>query len=503
MKTDVGRQAEVLKLHLVDGVSIRAIAKRLHMSRNTVRGLVAKRPQPRRAPVEPRTSLLMPYEAMLKQLLDDTPELRAPAVLERLRHEGYQGGVSILRERMRRIRPREKEAFLTLRFAPGEAVQVDWADFGFALPGIPRRVSAFVMALCHSRYLYLEFALSQSMGSLLRRMENGLRFFGGTTHVDIFDNMRTVVLQHTDKGVVFNTTFLDYARSRGFAVRACNVRRGNEKGRVERPIGFVRERFWPGRRFTDLMDLNVQAVKWRDDFANNRVHEVTGKVPALVFQHEEKQVLRPLSSARFETDELEGVGVTKSFRVRFDRNFYSVPPGLIGQQVVVRANDDWVRVFLGMKEVACHQRGWSVGQDIELAVHRQAALETKPGARKGTLSPVLQRMGDIATRYFKVAAAGSKSLQRESVRLVFFAEVFGTSATAAAMEDVMRSGHVGADYVEYVLRQKKGLVPSAAPLRLGQPELDEISLSEPDLSVYDTLVPSSRMLVADAVEDAP
>jgi hypothetical protein len=401
---------------------------------------------------------------------------------------------SILRARLQRIRPRLKEPFLTLDFEPGEAVQVDWADFGFALPGVPRRVSAFVMALCHSRYLYLEFSLSQSMGSLLRRMEAGLRFYGGTTHVDIFDNMKTVVVEHTDKGIVFNRTFLSYAASRGFAVRACNVGRGNEKGRVERPIGFVRERFWPGRRFVDLMDLNVQASKWRDDFANNRVHDITGKVPALVFEHEEKAALRPMPGTPFDTDEVEGQTVTKSFRVRFDRNTYSVPPALVSQSAVVRANDDTLRVFLGPKEVARHPRCWGVGQDIESPAHREAALQLKPNAQRDGLPPILQRMGDVAAKYFKVVAAGTKSLTRETVRLVFLAEVFGPLVTADAMAEVMASGHVGADYVEYVLRQKRGLVPGAAPLKLGRPELDDVSLPEPDLSRYD--VPSK-------VDDVP
>lgn len=479
------KHAEALKMHLVDGLGMRAIAKRLGMSRKTVRKLVTRvLVPPRAATAAPRPSVLAPYEAKLKALLDEVPEMKAPAMLERLRHDGYEGGITILRDKMAKLRPRYREPFLTLHFTPGEAVQVDWADFGFALPGIPRRVSAFVMALCHSRYLYIEFALSQSMGSFLRRMENGLQFFGGSAHLDIFDNMKTVVLQHNEKGVVFNATFLDYARARGFAVRACNVRRGNEKGRVERPIGFVRERFWPGRRFADLMDLNVQAQKWRDDFANNRVHAETGKVPSLVFQHEEKAALLPLPPTRFETDELEGTGVTKSFRVRFDKNHYSVPPKLVGQQVVVRANDDIVRVFLGPKEVARHQRDWRVGEDIEQPAHRQAALELKPGAHRGGLAPVFQGMGDVATRYFKIASAGSTSLQRESVRLVFLAEIYGSSETASAMQKVMEDGHVGADFVEYVLR-RKGLVPMAAPMKLGKPELDDLFLAEPDLSIYD------------------
>lgn len=486
MRAGDPRIAEALKLYMVDQLPARVIAKKLKMSRNTVRKWVGGAPKKLKpATPSPRASLLLPYASMLKALMDDTPGLKAPAVMEKLRAAGYRGGITILRERLRQLRPHEREAFLSLSFEPGEAVQVDWADFGFALPGVPRRVSAFVMALCHSRYLYLEFALSQSMGSLLRRMERGLRFFGGTTHVDVFDNMKTVVVQHTDKGTVFNQTFLEYARSRGFAVKACNVGRGNEKGRVERPIGFVRERFWPGRRFVDLLDLNVQAATWRDDFANNRVHEVTGKVPALVFQHEEKPALSPLPDTPFDTDEKEGKTVTKLFRVHFDKNHYSVPPSLVSQSVVVRANDDTVRVFLGPKEVARHARSWRVGDDVEAPEHREAALKLKPGARRDGLPQVLQRMGEVATKYFKVATAGTKSLQRETVRLVFLAEVFGPAVTAEAMAEVMASGHVGADYVEYTLRQKKGLSPGASPLKLGKAELDEVSLPEPDLSRYD------------------
>jgi hypothetical protein len=103
-------------------------------------------------------------------------------------------------------------------------------------------------------------------------------------------------------------------------------------------------------------------------------------------------------------------------------------------------------------------------------------------------------MGDVATRYFKVAAAGTKSLHRETVRLVFFAEVYGVPATAEAMAEVMADGHVGADFVEYVLRQKKGLEPGAPPLRLGVPELDDASLPEPDLSRYDLPDAATKMI---------
>lgn len=484
------RTAEVLRLGLVEGEGVRAIARRLGMARKTVRKILGRSP-PKPAPVT-RVSLLDPYDNAIRSLLEDTPEMLAPAVLERLRPLGYTGGVTILRDRLRTIRPRpRREAFLTLDFEPGSAMQVDWADFGFALPGVPRRVSAFVAALCYSRYFYVEFTLSQAFGSFVRCMDRCLHFFEGTTEVDIFDNMKTVVLSHTAATTRFNPSFLEYARVRGFAVRACNVRRGNEKGRVERPIGFLRTRFWPGRRFKDLLDLNVQATAWRDDFANRRIHEVTGRVPALVYQHDEKRKLKPLANTPFNTDDVFGTGVNKMFRVTFDRNRYSVPWRLASQQVIVRADDEHVVVFLGPKDVARHRRSWDVGQDIELPAHKEGLLEQKPRALAGALPLALVGLGDVGREYFKLFAASSRSVHREIVRLTLLVELFGESTVTSATDEVMRTGHVGAEYVEYVLRHKRGLVPQPPPLRLGHDELDRIALREPDLAIYDRLVSPS------------
>lgn len=224
------RLSDVLRLSLVEGLSIRAIARRLQLSRKTVRRLLGRASERQPPSSEPRASLLDTYDAEIRRLLADTPEFTTPGILERLRPLGYTGGITILRDRVRRLRPRPaKEAFLTLDFKPGAAFQVDCADFGFALPGCPRRVSGFVMVACYSRYLYLEFTLSQAMGTFLRCMERGLRFFGGVATADIFDNMKTVVLSHAPHATVFNRRFLEYARVRDFAVVACNVRKGNEK----------------------------------------------------------------------------------------------------------------------------------------------------------------------------------------------------------------------------------------------------------------------------------
>ncbi len=479
--------AEVLRLHLMEGKGIKAIARQLKLHRKTVRKLLGHARGERKGQLaQPRSSILAPYQDEIRQALDDCADIRAPAVLDRLRAKGYQGGITVVRDRLKLLRPRPKaEAFFTRDYGPGQMLQVDWADFGFALPGCARRVSAFVAALAYSRHLYLEFVLSQAMGAFLRCMDRALRFFGGRTTVDVFDGMKTVVKERAGNDVVFNPRFLEYAGARGFAARVCPPRRPTSKPYVERPIGFVRTRFWPGRRFSDLFDLNVQAASWRDDIANNRIHDDTGKVPSLVFKNEERRLLEPVPDRYFDTDDLESCGVSKTFRVRFDRNVYSVPWRLIGQTVLVRANDGEVGIFLGPKRVAVHNRSWGVGESILDLSHEQGLLEHKPRAAVGALPPELRGLGETAAAYFKILAANGRSLRKEIERLVLLSEPFGDSPTRTAVEEVMATGHVGAEYVEYVLRHKKGLSPTHTPLRLGNDELDSIRLGEPDLSPYD------------------
>ena len=478
--------AEVMRLHFTDGAGVRAISRRLGLARNTIRKILGRGATKTSVNPAPRPSLLDPFAPTIRKWLADTPELKSTTVLERLRGMGYTGGISIVRDLVRAERPRETKPFVTLDFPPGSALQVDWADFGYALPGCPRRVSAFVAVLAYSRYLYIEFTLSQSFGSFARCMDRALDFFGGTTTVSIYDNMKTVVLSHTPTATRFNRDMLEFARVRGgFGVVACTPRRPNEKGRVERPIGFLRERFWPGRRFRDLFDLNRQSLEWRDEFANNREHEVTGKVPALVFEHEERRFLKPLPSHRFDTDDRHSTGVTKMCRVEFDRNKYSVPWRLVSQSVLVRGNEHLVSVFIGPKQVAAHARSWGIGDDIEDKNHRRKLEELKPRAHAKHLPPQLADLAQCGVDYFRILAAGRRSIQRETVRLVLLVELFGVAETRSAMEEVMTTGHVGAEYVEYVLRHKRQLVPRPEPLRLCVPELDGVRLADPDLSIYD------------------
>lgn len=483
------RKAEILRLHYVDGLSTRAIAKRLSMARRTVRDVLRQRPA-RAGTAAPaaRGSILAPYESALRKALDKTPELRAPAMLERLRLLGYTGGISILRDRMRALRPQpHAEVFSTFTTRPGERLEVDWADLGFAIPGVPRRVSAFVAVLVHSRMLYLEFTLSQQMGAFLRCMDRCLAFYGGRSAVDVFDNMKTVVLGRAGQTPVLHPRFVEYAAVRGFAIFPARPRRPTDKPFVERGIGFVRTRFLPGRRFAAFEDLAAQGAAWRDTFANAREHEKTGKVPTLVFEHEERPALAPLRSVTFDTDDIVSTGVGRTHRVHFDRNDYSVPWRLAGQTVLVRGDDAAVRIVLGIKEIARHRRAWTIGQDVADPRHEDGMREDRSRRVARELPPALAALGETGARYFFMLAASRRSIRTEEVRLVFLAEQFGARATVDALDEVMRTGHVGAEYVEYVLRHKRRLVPHPPPLRLGDAALDALAVREPDLTVYDDI----------------
>ena len=257
--------------------------------------------------------------------------------------------------------------------------------------------------------------------------------------------MKTVVLEHTAQHVVFNPRFVEYARVRGFAIQACPPRRPTGKPYAERPIGFVRTRFWTGRRFSDLFDLNAQAAKWRDDIANNRVHEETGKVPSLVFKHEERAKLEPVPDRPFDTDDLFSTSASKTFRVDFDRNIYSLPWRLINQPVLVRGNEQEVSIWLGHKRVAIHNRCWGVGEKVNDPSHERGLLETKPrAAAAGALPAELEGLGDVAAAYFKILAANGRSLRKEIERLVLLSELWGYPPTREAIAEVMSTGHVGA-----------------------------------------------------------
>ena len=230
---------------------IGTIAEALGVHPDTVRRAIEVERFHRAQPV--RASMLDPYLEFVRQTLAEHPRLRATRLFQMLRDRGYTGGVGQLRRLVGSLRPRPTEAFARLRVFPGEQGQVDWASFGAVQIGRARRqLSCFVMTLSWSRALYLEFFLDQTTENFLNGHAHALAFFGGSPRLILHDNLKSAVLERRGAQARFNPRLLELAAHYHFEPRPCQIRAGNQKGRVERAIRYVRDSFWAGRAFTTL-----------------------------------------------------------------------------------------------------------------------------------------------------------------------------------------------------------------------------------------------------------
>ena len=159
----------------------------------------------------------------------------AQQVYQKLCDEGFVGGYTVVKEFVRKIRPNRKKAFLKLAFAPGECAQVDWGAFGSIRVGeTSRRLSFFVMVLCYSRQMYVEFTVSQTMEHFLGCHQKAFAAFGGVPARIMVDNLKSAVLKHAlGEAPLFNPRYLDFASYHGFSISACGVAKGNEKSELK------------------------------------------------------------------------------------------------------------------------------------------------------------------------------------------------------------------------------------------------------------------------------
>jgi Integrase core domain len=227
---------------------------------------------------------------------------------------------------VRRVRPTRQPAFLKLAFAPGECAQVDWGSFGSVPVGqTTRRLSFFVMVLCYCRLMYVEFTVSQTMEHFLACHQHAFEAFGGVPSKVMVDNLKSAVLRRSlGQAPVFNPKYAAFSQHYGFDIVPCNVGKGNEKGRVENAVGYVKKNFLAGLDIADFAMLAPAAKHWLDTVANVRVHGQTRKRPGELWQSE-KPYLTPLPAHPFDIATVSQVRASKQFRITLETNRYSVP----------------------------------------------------------------------------------------------------------------------------------------------------------------------------------
>jgi transposase len=437
-----------------------------------------------------RSSKLDSFKGQIVAMLERHP-YTAQQILQRIREQGYAGGYSILKEFVRQVRPVRKPAFLMLEFGAGECAQVDWGQFGSVQVGSTRRrLSFFVMVLCYSRLMYLEFTLSEAMEQFLTCHRHALEFFGGSPHKVMIDNLKVGVVRHPTGGPAqFNPRYLDFAAHYGFEPLACNPRKGNEKGRVENGVGYVKGNFLEGLEIPSFEAINPAGRQWLDTTANVRIHRETNRKPIDLFE-QEKPLLRPLALMPYDCAVIQPVSTNRCCRISFQGNRYSVPHLYASQKLTLKVCPERLYIFHNEKLIATHLRSYDRRQNIRDPDHDKELIAQRKRARHQTLLLAFLNLTPRAETYCRRLQEKRLNSAHHIQKIVAMSEIYGPDKVARAIEDALEFEAFGCEYIANILlqREQAPIKPSALHLTHHQDLLD-LDLPSPDLEIYGSSQP--------------
>jgi transposase len=347
---------------VADGMSEREIARRLGMNRRTVARL-ARSVEPPRYRRARAGSKLDPLEPVLRRLLEEWPQIKAPRVTEILRDEyGYTGSVRLVRLHLQRLRPRAVRPAQRTGYRPGQVLQLDWAEMPTrpVIAGRERRVYALVASLPYSGAQTAFLSFEMTVEAFLEGHVHAFEWLGGVPRECVYDNLRAAVARREGDRVVWSPRFLHLRGHYGFHATACTPETPREKGAVEAAVRYLKSGFWPARRFGDLAELDEQYVHWRDAVANVRTH-ATGRFPVAERLAEERAALRPLPPARFDWSGHRITRVPLDGYLRHGGCFYRAPERLVHERVELRFDRDQVWIVHRGGEVARYRRSYEQG----------------------------------------------------------------------------------------------------------------------------------------------
>ena len=459
---------KIQECHRTQRLTAPQIARQLHLHRCTVAKWLAT-DKFRRRKSSPRPSKLDPFKGQIVRWLETHP-YSATQIFLRLRESGYRGGITIVKEYVHQIRPPQSPAFLMLSFAPGDCAQVDWGQFGSIPVGnTTRRLSFFVVVLCYSRMMYVEFTLAETMEHFLAAHANAFNFFGAVPARCMVDNLKSAVLQRAvGQAPVFNPRYQDFADHFGFSISPCGVGQAHEKGRVENAVGYVKKNFLAGLEPSDFSQLNPAARQWLDTVANVRLHGSTKRQPVELFATE-RPSLKPLPARPYDLGGILPARANSQFRVRLDTNTYSVPAAYAGAALTLKLYPDHLCLYHQDQLIARHLRRYDRHQDVEDPDHPRALLQQRRRASDQKLLLRLLRLTPKAEAFYQGLADRRLNVLHHVRKIVALSEIYGPEMTARAIQDALEFQAFSCEYIANLLEQRQRLLP------------------EPNLSLYTTL----------------
>jgi transposase len=442
-----------------------------------------------------RPRAVEPYRALVVSELEKYPRLAATVIHRMLSARGFSGGVHAVRTLVREVRPRKaKEAFLRLATLPGEQAQVDWASFGKMRIGHHERaLSCFVMVLAHSRRVFACFVLDMKLEVFLWCHVLAFEYFGGVPRHNLYDNLKSVVLEREGTVIRFNPRFLDFAGHYRFAPVPVGIRRGNEKGRVERAIRYLRESFFAGRRYRDLDDLNAQLSTWLVEVSDQRPHDPSGPAAPTVhdvYEHVERPRLLPVPATCAPVALVQPTASGKTPYVRFDTNDYSIPAELVRKSLTLVATHDVVRVLDGNVEVARHARCWDKRQLVDDPVHTRLLRDRKRESREHGGRHRLFAACPHGHPFLDAVARQGGHLGGTTSTLLRLLDTHGARALDRALAQAIEARAFAAHSVAHLIaaptraRREPPPIPVVLP---DDPRARNLAVPVRDLAVYDAI----------------
>lgn len=494
--------AEIRRRHLVSGESITSIARHLNLSRPTVRKHLRTTANPAyQRQHQPAPKLTASFQQLLtdwlsvEQALPKSQRRTAQRLFEGLQIEGYLGSYDCVRRFVKRwkagnTRPSVTQAFVPLRFAPGEICQFDWSQEQVDIDGLSQKVKVAHFRLTYSRQMFVVAYPRETQEMLFDAHNRAFTFFGGVPQRMVYDNLKAVVQTIlSGKARQFNPRFMALANHYLFEPVACTPASGWEKGQVENQVGNIREwLFTPKPRFACLADLNDWLAMRCQELAR-RPHPTEDRPIAEVFA-QERRVLRAIA-APFDGYLEEMLRVSSTCLVRVDNNRYSVPAEFAGKTVSVHLAADRLRIVHDMQTIAEHPRQFGRNQLICDPWHYLPVLEKKPGAlRHG--APFVEWELPTPIRQVRDRLLKQPKGDRAFVELLQLAREAGLEPPQVACELSLDAGIVTGAVVMNELRR---LLTPPPPSVISLPEQLRLR-SEPqaDCARYDVLRGGAHVL---------
>jgi transposase len=461
--------------------SLRSIARELNLSRYQVARIIQSHTKDRDAQAvsesdwppaslgsapKRRSSKLDPYADAILQLLERYPRITVKRVFEELSRSGYRGGYSILRERVNELRKQPAKP-LTVRFetAPGCQAQMDWASYEIAFTGEGRRrVNLFSYILGYSRRQYIHFTESMDFETTVREHIKAFEHLGGVAAVCLYDNMKVVVTRWEDDAPIYNTRFLAFATHYRYKPWACQVRRPQTKGKVERPFHYVETNLLNGRDFRSLDHLNEVTRWWLAQVADVRLHGTTKKTP-LELHAEELPHLLAIPSLQFDTARVVYRIVDTDGTLQYGNNRYSVPWRLVGESLPVRITEGLLLVYdRSLAEVARHDL-----VEDRSGQRRIDPAHVPPRDHEEQMQRLRERyaeLGEVGVKYLEGLETKQRNSKHQALKVLGLLHAYHK-------HDLLRAMQRAVDYYAYGFAALERILAHQATPKPGWQQLDE------------------------------